>query len=100
MAPFVASVQSQEITDDCIDMVCLHSSFLNSRFFCCVEQYFDSCYPRFALVKFRTIHLFPTCIVDPGSYRQLEEHLREHTRGKALIDIVAIKNIAEGDQAI
>eukprot|EP00042_Codosiga_hollandica_P042116 m.382561 g.382561 ORF g.382561 m.382561 type:complete len:257 (+) comp56250_c0_seq7:61-831(+) len=61
MAPFVASIQSQEVTDDCIDM---------------------------------------TCIVDPGCYRQLEEHLREHTRGKAAIDIVAIKNIAEGDQAI
>ena len=38
--------------------------------------------------------------IDPGHFREIDEAIRAQTKGKALIEIVSVKNIAEGDQSL
>lgn len=38
--------------------------------------------------------------VDPGAYRLIDEKVNELTRGKGVVEIVSVKNVQEGDQAL
>eukprot|EP00043_Microstomoeca_roanoka_P010286 m.97732 g.97732 ORF g.97732 m.97732 type:complete len:252 (-) comp14842_c1_seq1:531-1286(-) len=38
--------------------------------------------------------------VDPGAYRQIDEIVCEKTKGKGVLEILSVKNVEEGDQAL
>ena len=40
------------------------------------------------------------CSIDPGLFRQVDEMLRDLTKGKGTIDILSVKNVGEGDQLL
>lgn len=40
------------------------------------------------------------CSIDPGHYRQLEESVREGTKGKGAVEVLSLKDVEEGDELL
>ena len=40
------------------------------------------------------------CLVDPGQYRNIDETLRNETRGKGTLEVLSLRDIEEGDEKI
>jgi ribosome maturation protein SDO1 len=38
------------------------------------------------------------CVIDPGRFRDIDELLQTETKGKAIIEVVSFKEIAEGEE--
>lgn len=39
-------------------------------------------------------------LIDPGSFREVEELVREETKGKAHIEVLSLKDVEEGDEIL
>ena len=39
-------------------------------------------------------------LIDPGCFREVEELVREDTKGKALIEVLSLKDVEEGDEVL
>ena len=37
-------------------------------------------------------------LIDPGQYREIDDLLKAETKGKAIIEVVSFKEVAEGDE--
>ncbi|XP_041456608.1 ribosome maturation protein SBDS-like [Lytechinus variegatus] len=40
------------------------------------------------------------CLADPGCYREMEELVKESTRGKGMVEVVSLKEVEEGDERL
>ncbi|XP_014669240.1 PREDICTED: ribosome maturation protein SBDS-like [Priapulus caudatus] len=38
-----------------------------------------------------------TCLIDPGCFRQMDDLIRSGTKGRGTLEVLSLKNIAEGD---
>jgi ribosome maturation protein SDO1 len=38
------------------------------------------------------------CVIDPGRFRDIDALLMAETKGKALIEVVSFKEVAEGEE--
>ncbi|XP_032676365.1 ribosome maturation protein SBDS [Odontomachus brunneus] len=41
-----------------------------------------------------------TCLIDPGQFRQLDELVQSETKGSALLELLCLKEIVEGDKVL
>ena len=48
---------------------------------------------------FRTYHL-KVCLIDPGSFREVDEVVRSDTRGKGSVEVLSLKDMEEGDEIL
>ena len=55
---------------------------------------------RVCFFKIFIIYFSKVGAIDPGTYRQIEELAREHTKGKARVEILNVKNVEGGDQEL
>ena len=39
-------------------------------------------------------------LIDPGHYRQIEEVVREGTKGRGTVEVLSLKDIEEGDEML
>jgi len=39
-------------------------------------------------------------LTDPGNYREIDEFIRAETKGKGLIEVLNLKEIKEGEDAL
>lgn len=40
------------------------------------------------------------CLADPGCYREMEELVKESTRGKGMVEVLSLKEVEEGDERL
>lgn len=43
---------------------------------------------------------FQVVLIDPGAFREVEELVREETKGKAHIEVLSLKDVEEGDEVL
>lgn len=41
-----------------------------------------------------------TCLIDPGQYRQVDELIRSETKGNAVLELLCLKEVLEGDEVL
>ena len=40
------------------------------------------------------------CLIDPGSFRQVDEVVRSETKGKGTVEVLSLKDVGEGDEIL
>ena len=40
------------------------------------------------------------CLIDPGSFRQVDEVVRSETKGKGTVEVLSLKDVEEGDEIL
>lgn len=50
--------------------------------------------------EWNTGSLTITCLIDPGQYKQVEELVRSETKGNAVLEVLCLKEVAEGDELL
>ena len=40
------------------------------------------------------------CLIDPGHYREVEEIVRQGTKGRGTVEVLSLKDVEEGDQML
>ena len=40
------------------------------------------------------------CLIDPGSYRSIDEVLQKETKGKGTLEMMNLKDVEEGEETI
>lgn len=40
------------------------------------------------------------CLIDPGQFRQLDELIQSETKGSGLLELLSLKEVAEGDEIL
>ena len=40
------------------------------------------------------------CLIDPGSYRNIDEVVRSDTKGKGTVEVLSLKDVEEGDERL
>ena len=39
-------------------------------------------------------------MIDPGSFRQIDELVRSETKGKGTVEVLSLKDVEEGDEIL
>jgi ribosome maturation protein SDO1 len=39
-------------------------------------------------------------LIDPGQYREIDDMLKSETKGKAILEVVSFKEVADGDETL
>ena len=40
------------------------------------------------------------CLIDPGSFREVDEVVRSDTKGKGSVEVLSLKDMEEGDEIL
>lgn len=40
------------------------------------------------------------CLIDPGRYREIEDLVRNETKGRGSVEVLSLKDVEEGDEMI
>lgn len=40
------------------------------------------------------------CLIDPGCYREIDEVVRNDTKGKGSVEVLSLKDVEEGDEML
>lgn len=40
------------------------------------------------------------CLIDPGSFRQVDEVVRSDTKGRGTLEVLSLKDVEEGEEIL
>ena len=51
-------------------------------------------------LKFVFCILLQECLIDPGSYRKVDEIISSDSKGKGLLELLSLKEVTEGEETV
>ena len=80
--------------------------FFNSQFVLRITQIIHRPSWALSLMSFQKCKSFSlsyslqVCLADPGCYREMEELVKESTRGRGAVEVLSLKEVEEGDERL